>query len=114
HGSRGKIAAALHLDVLIDDRAENCLDVATESQARPVLIWRDSQDGLSERARQLGISVVPSIGECLEILEQLDDEANRDPGFMDRFNGFLGLKTRGQVSKSGTDPLPATAAISGR
>jgi hypothetical protein len=39
-GSRGKVAAALSLDVVIDDRPENCLDVTTDSQAMPLLIWR--------------------------------------------------------------------------
>ena len=31
HGSRGKIAASLALDVIVDDRPENCLDVAVDS-----------------------------------------------------------------------------------
>src|SRR5262245_26974222 len=39
HGSRGKIASALALDVLIDDRPENCLDVAIDSSARAILVW---------------------------------------------------------------------------
>ena len=36
HGSRGKIASALALDILVDDRPENCLDVALESKARAI------------------------------------------------------------------------------
>ena len=40
HGSRGKIAASLQLDVLVDDRPENCLDVAIDSTARAILVWR--------------------------------------------------------------------------
>ena len=33
------IAEALHLDAVVDDRVENCLDVALESKAKPLLIW---------------------------------------------------------------------------
>src|SRR5215212_4935842 len=39
-GSRGKVAAALSLDVVLDDRPENCLDVIADSKAKPFLIWR--------------------------------------------------------------------------
>jgi hypothetical protein len=40
----GKIAAALQLDVIIDDRPENCLDVAIDSAARAILVWRSDED----------------------------------------------------------------------
>jgi hypothetical protein len=38
--SRGRIAASLELDVVIDDRPENCLDVVVDSKARAILVWR--------------------------------------------------------------------------
>ncbi len=51
HGSRGRIAAALNLDVLVDDRPENCLDVAIDSSARAILVWRgDEEQGAGQRA----------------------------------------------------------------
>ena len=37
--SRGRIADALNLDMVVDDRPENCLDVAVESKAKVVLVW---------------------------------------------------------------------------
>ena len=37
--SRGKIADALQLDAFVDDRPENCLDIAVESKAGVILIW---------------------------------------------------------------------------
>src|SRR5262245_58335107 len=45
-GSRGKVAAALGLDVVLDDRPENCLDVLSDSQARPILMWRFGRETL--------------------------------------------------------------------
>jgi hypothetical protein len=93
HGSRGKIAAALDLDVVVDDRPENCLDVAIDSKARAILVWRASEDPVPASARQLGIGTVASIRECLDILEALDS----DPGegsLLDRLKRLLGLKSR--------------------
>jgi hypothetical protein len=67
-GSRGKVAAALDLDLVVDDRPENCLDVVTDSKAKAVLIWHGDQQNVVPNARRLGIDVVGSIGECLDRL----------------------------------------------
>ena len=37
--SRGKIAASLSLDVVIDDRPDNCVDVTADSSAMSVLVF---------------------------------------------------------------------------
>ncbi len=96
HGSRGKIAAALHLDALVDDRPENCLDVAIDSSARAILVWRGDEDKVPASARQLGIGAVSSIHECLDILEALDDQKEHDGlGVVERLKRLLGLKPRG-------------------
>src|SRR5262249_23667601 len=95
HGSRGKIAAALQLDVLIDDRPENCLDVSIDSTARPILVWRGDEGKVPGSARQLGIGAVTSIGECLNILEALDDKKDDDGlSIVERLKRLLGLKHR--------------------
>lgn len=67
-GSRGKVAAALDLDLVVDDRPENCLDVAADSKAKAVLIWHGDQQHIVPNARRLGIDIVGSIGECLDRL----------------------------------------------
>src|ERR1051325_10001101 len=71
-GNRGRIAQAIGLDIVVDDRPENCLDVVTDSKARAVLVWREKQQGLPTAARRLGIGVVESMSECLNILVQID------------------------------------------
>ena len=90
-GSRGRIAAALGLDVIVDDRPENCLDVAVESKARAILIWREGAGQLPAAAQRLGIGVVKSVAECLEILIQLD-VPREQPGMLNRVKKLLGLK----------------------
>ena len=91
HGSRGKIAASLNLDVLVDDRPENCLDIAIDSSARAILVWRGGEDTVPGSARQLGIGSVTTIAQCLDILVDLD-RPDQAAGLVDRFRQLLGLK----------------------
>src|SRR5687768_13418605 len=51
HGPRGLIAKALQIDVVIDDRPENCLDVALESSAGAILVWRGQRKSVPASAR---------------------------------------------------------------
>ena len=104
HGSRGKIAASLQLDVLVDDRPENCLDIAIDSSARAILVWRGGEDTVPGSARQLGIGSVPSISAALDILETLDS-TGAETGIVERFKQLLGLKR-----PSRREPVKATAA----
>jgi hypothetical protein len=69
-GSRGQLAATLDIDIVIDDDAENCLAVATESKARPVLVWREPRQLMPPGAARLGIDTVFSMREALDRLEQ--------------------------------------------
>ena len=92
-GSRGRIAAALGLDIVVDDRPENCLDVVVDSKARAILIWREGENQLPAAAQRLGIGVVKTVGECLDILMQIDTAASREePGVLNRVMRLLGLK----------------------
>jgi hypothetical protein len=120
HGSRGKIASALALDVIVDDRPENCLDVAIDSSARAVLVWRGDEDTVPASARQLGIGAVKSIGECLDILEQLDTAETERTGMVDRLKRLLGLKPRAarlretSRAETGDDAVSVKTAIADR
>ena len=91
-GSRGRIAASLDLDFVVDDRPENCLDVVVDSKARAILVWRDEAKQPPAAARRLGIGVVKSVGECLDILQQLDAPGPDKPKVIDRVMRLLGLK----------------------
>jgi hypothetical protein len=97
-GSRGRIAAALGLDVVVDDRPENCLDVVVDSKARAILVWRESETTLPPAARRLGIGVVKTVDECITILTQLDAPAEQRSGVVERVLRLLGLKEPAQAS----------------
>lgn len=91
-GSRGRIAAALGLDMVVDDRPENCLDVVVDSMARAILVWREDEKTAPAAARRLGIGLVKSVGECLDILAEIGTAPAERPGVMDRMKQLLGLK----------------------
>ena len=67
--SRGRVAAALSLDAVVDDRTEGSLDVKLESQARSFLVSRAADPEVTANARRLGIEAVPSVGACLDLLD---------------------------------------------
>lgn len=89
-GSRGKAAGALHIDVVLDDRPENCLEVLTESKARPILVWCDPPDTVPPGAKRLGIETVFSIGEALRRVEDLITETPRKT-FVKRLRDVIGI-----------------------
>jgi phosphoglycolate phosphatase-like HAD superfamily hydrolase len=88
-GSRGAAAGALRLDYHVDDSAQNCLDVIADSKARPILIVPDN-DALSVLgARKLGIATARSIGECLDILEEVA-KVHTQPTLLQRLAALVG------------------------
>ncbi len=91
--SRGRIAGALDLDVVIDDRPDNCLDVVLESKAGAILIWRGAQDTVPASARRLGIAVAPTVARCLETLVEAD-ASDSEGSLLDRLRRLFGLQTK--------------------
>lgn len=88
-GSRGAAAGALRLDYLVDDSATNCLDVLSDSSARPMLIVGATDSPTARRARSLGIGVASSIGDAIDVLEQTST-ASEKPGFVERLAAAVG------------------------
>jgi uncharacterized HAD superfamily protein len=88
--SRGKIADALHLDAFVDDRPENCLDIAVESKAKVILVWHGHLNDVPAGAKRLGVRPVATITEALSLLEHLDDVRNQ-PGLMRSLKRAIGV-----------------------
>ncbi len=89
HKSRGRIADALALDAFVDDRPENCLDIAVESKAKVLLVWHGKPGDVPAGARRLGVRAVTSIHDAVSILEQLDD-VRQQPGLLKTIKRALG------------------------
>lgn len=89
HRSRGKIADALQLDAFVDDRPENCLDIAVESKAKVILVWHGHLKDVPAGAKRLGVRPVSTISEALALLEHLDD-VRKQPGILRTIKKALG------------------------
>jgi hypothetical protein len=97
HGSRGQVAAALELDVVIDDRPENCLDVVLESKAGAILVWRGGEASVPASAKRLGIATVSTVAEVLQALVEAD-RAESGTTLIDRLRRLFGVRTRAAAS----------------
>jgi hypothetical protein len=90
-GSRGKVADALALHAVIDDRPENALDVATDSKARSILVWRDTPETVPAVAARLGIHVVLSFAAAVGALEQMMTPPTTSQRLLKRVREVIGL-----------------------
>ena len=90
-GSRGFIAKALQIDVVVDDRPENCLDVVLESQSGAILVWRGQREAVPGSAKRMGIAVVTSVADCLEAIIKIEQPDER--GVLERLRSLFGLRT---------------------
>jgi 5'(3')-deoxyribonucleotidase len=90
-GGRGKCAAALQLDYLVDDTPQNCVDVLSDSSTRAILLV-DGDDPLAESsARRLGIGTARSVHEVLDLLVQAT-AARANPSLFEKLRKLVGWK----------------------
>jgi len=90
-GARGKVAAAIHLDYLIDDTPQNCVDVLSDSSTRAILLV-DEDDAISEAsARRLGIGTAHDINQVLDLLVQAT-VARANPSLFEKLRKLVGWK----------------------
>ena len=91
--SRGLIATALTLDIVVDDTPENCVDIASDSKARTIAIFRNQDRQPPAVFSQMGIHVVNSTAQCLDLLVEIDSSlAQPKAGRLERVMRTLGLK----------------------
>jgi hypothetical protein len=92
-GSRGAASAALQLDYHVDDSAQNCVDVMSSGSAKVMLVSSAGEEAstTAAAAKKLGIGVLPSIGPCLDMLDQLS-MAEHQPTLMKRLAGLIGWR----------------------
>jgi hypothetical protein len=96
--SRGLIAAGLTLDIVVDDTPENCVDVASDSKALTIAIFRGVGVAPPPILRNMGIHVVPTTSECLDVLAEIDSSLKHaEPGAMGRVLRTLGRKQQTNV-----------------
>jgi hypothetical protein len=92
HGSRGRVADALAIDVVVDDRPANCLDIVLESRAGALLVWRSEQAAVPDATKRLGIAVVPTVAGVLDALVEAERATEGGGTLAGRLRRLLGLK----------------------
>ena len=87
-GSRGAAAAALKLDYHVDDNTRNCLDVMAAARSKVILVVGGSDQTIA-MARKMRMATVSSIGQCLDLLDQVS-EAQSNPTLLERLATLVG------------------------
>lgn len=96
--SRGLIAAGLTLDIVVDDTPENCVDVASDSKALTIAVFRSTDVAPPPILKNMGIHMVSTTSECLDVLAEIDSSLkDSDPGAMGRVLRTLGIKQQANV-----------------
>jgi 5'(3')-deoxyribonucleotidase len=90
-GGRGRCAAALHLDYLIDDTPQNCVDVLSDSATRAILLVAEDDSIAESSARRIGIGTAHNIHEVLDLLVQAT-EARVNPSLFEKLRKLVGWK----------------------
>ena len=72
-GSRGELANAMRLDLVVDDQIVNCAEVIAAGPTRTLLMLRDANPELAAHATDRGIGVVSSLAETLPAIERLQE-----------------------------------------
>ena len=79
-GSRGDLANALRLDLVVDDQYVNCAEIVAAAPTKTLLMLRQPDASVQRHAADRGIGVVSSLAETLPILGRLPQLAGTRRG----------------------------------
>ena len=88
-GSRGEIANALRLDLLVDDQLLNCVEVVSASTTKAILLQRTPDAAERDHATSRGIGVVTTLADALGVMERLQDVAVQRRGRLMRLTDWF-------------------------
>lgn len=90
-GSRGELANALRLDVIVDDQLLNCVDVVGGSTSKALLLLRDEHDRASaDHAISRGIGVVKTLEEAIDVISHMEESIGERRGRLQRLSDWFG------------------------
>ncbi len=90
-GSRGELANAMRLDLVVDDQFVNCAEIISASTAKTVLLLRDDEpSALRNHAIARGIGVVSSLEETITVVERLQEILPKRRGRLSRLTDWFG------------------------
>ena len=72
-GSRGELANALRLDLVVDDQIVNCAEIIGAGPTKTLLMMRDADPKLDKHATDRGIGVDTTLADTLVAIERLQE-----------------------------------------
>lgn len=102
-GSRGDAANALKLDIAVDDRLTNCVDIIAASRAKALLLLRNDDQTVRDQALARGIGVVGTLASAIDAIEQFEEVKRTSSGRLSRLADWF------KPSKHEEERLPMDA-----
>jgi hypothetical protein len=102
-GSRGDAANALKLDIAVDDRLTNCVDIIAASRAKAVLLLRRDDPTVRDQALARGIAVVNTLAAALDAIDVFEEAKRASSGRLSRLADWF------KPSKHEDERLPLDA-----
>ena len=92
-GARGELARSLRLDLALDDRLVNCLEITSASNSKAVMVLRHATDpNARESAEARGVGVVSTLVEALDAIERLDELMSTRRGRLVRLTDWFQVR----------------------
>ncbi len=109
-GSRGELANALRLDLVIDDLLVNCVEVVSSSPTKALLMMREHEPiDVADHAMARGIGVVSTLQEGIDVLERLEEVLPKRRGRLLRLTDWFGSRPQPPPALEPARPLPSLA-----
>jgi hypothetical protein len=88
-GSRGDVANALRLDLIVDDQIINCVEVVSASPCKAILMQRTPDTAARDHATSRGIGVVSTLADALGVMERLQEVMTHKRGRLMRLTDWF-------------------------
>ena len=88
-GSRGEVASALRLDLILDDQLINCVEVVSAAPTKAILMQRSPDPSARDHATSRGIGVVATMAAALGVIERLQDMLPQKRGRLLRLSDWF-------------------------
>lgn len=106
-GSRGELANALRLDLIVDDQLINCAEILGASTAKAVLVLREGEpEALGTHATSRGIGVVSTLEQAVDVVHQIQEVLPRRRGRMLRLGDWFGTARNAPAALEPAMPRP--------
>ena len=102
-GSRGDAANALKLDIAVDDRLTNCVDIIAASRSKAILLSRREDQTVRDQALARGIGVVTTLEAAIDAVEKFEEVKRTSSGRLSRLADWF------KPSKHEDERLPMDA-----